>query len=580
MISVLFPAFLALLPVGIFGLYRVYRKTGSAIPQVISSALFIQLLEKKSRARKRFKPPLRFFIELFIIALITLGAAGLFLEKEVRTARVIIDNSMSMAAQNTSSVPAKSRIELAKEKAIRYVDTFSRDTRIEIWQTSPTFEPLTEKPVTRGHAGQVIESLVVREQSDRLETVFARVNSLPPVTDTYIVTDKRVLQTAERSLVVDSVPIGSRTDNIALLDIQTEGDDAIRVGLQSFALEESSGQVELTRYDNAGEALRIRSSAFTLSPGQSKEIRFSNIDNSHLYKAELKIPNASTNLLTLDDIGWISFQSSKKVVGVAAPRSISELGLDKLDAFQFQEVDKVLDQSLFTISYLSRPPSDGSALVILPPGAELQASTGITSWKRTHPINRYVEFSELIIPYVLPLQTPLWAEDLIKADRGTIAYAGHDGTSKRIVYGFDLLPYEGVKAPVRSVMLLNALNWLADSTLSSSFQPGSSVILPSSISQTISFNGEQARIREEDGKKILSFDKTGFVIAGDRRYVVNYFDREESQLAQKTMKGSVDLRLPQELESESFNTLSSLLVTLTTLLILFDLFFFDRKKIA
>src|SRR5438045_1976282 len=95
--TVLNPLALALFPVaGAFLVYAYRRKGRSHIVQV-PTLLLLASFKSAARARKRFLPPFRFFLELFLFLLLLFGAAELFRIGPKKRVAVLLDNSLSMA---------------------------------------------------------------------------------------------------------------------------------------------------------------------------------------------------------------------------------------------------------------------------------------------------------------------------------------------------------------------------------------------------------------------------------------------------------------------------------------------------
>src|SRR5262245_18825627 len=109
----MYPAMLVAIPLAIAGLIYAYRQRGRGARTPVASILLLKALQKRSLAPRKFVPPLRFWLELLMLALLISGAAGLYREREGASYAVIIDNSFSMRAISPRDAAGESFFSLA-----------------------------------------------------------------------------------------------------------------------------------------------------------------------------------------------------------------------------------------------------------------------------------------------------------------------------------------------------------------------------------------------------------------------------------------------------------------------------------
>ena len=91
-----------------------YLKRQQSKRYVVSSVLVLRTLSRKVSPKKRFLPPLRFFLELLALLCLTIAAAQPFLDLQGEKIAVLLDNSLSMKAQANSG-SAQTRFEVARD---------------------------------------------------------------------------------------------------------------------------------------------------------------------------------------------------------------------------------------------------------------------------------------------------------------------------------------------------------------------------------------------------------------------------------------------------------------------------------
>ena len=125
---------------------------------------------------------------------------------------------------------------------------------------------------------------------------------------------------------------------------------------------------------------------------------------------------------------------------------------------------------IFHRSAPARPPSVPTLLILPPADNPLfpvrdQADEGrITSWAAEHPITSYLKVPLLSPGSAAIFDVPLWAQSIMRVEEGAIVVAGESHGVRFAAVGMEMLPFEGARTPVLSVLTLNLLNWLSGGT--------------------------------------------------------------------------------------------------------------------
>jgi hypothetical protein len=178
---------------------------------------------------------------------------------------------------------------------------------------------------------------------------------------------------------------------------------------------------------------------------------------------------------------------------------------------------------------------------------------------------------------------PLWAQGVVRIERGAIVVAGESHGIRVAAVGMELLPFEGMKTPVASVLTLNLLNWLTGGAeLTGSNLTGSAVSLDASKSWTV----RNPKGKEEKINGALKLDGPGLYFlstsAGDRKQVAaNAFFPSESNTLVKTQYSAPSVvEHERKLDEGSKLWWSTLIALAFGILMLEQLLFFlpERRK--
>jgi hypothetical protein len=121
-------------------------------------------------------------------------------------------------------------------------------------------------------------------------------------------------------------------------------------------------------------------------------------------------------------------------------------------------------------------PDAGAKILGARVGQDLATSGGgaieITRWDETHPILRYARPELLSTKRARVIECPLGSKPFVFTASGPIACAGVEAGKGFVILGFELFPFDGLKNPTLSIITLNALQWVLNSSGEVSNQSG------------------------------------------------------------------------------------------------------------
>jgi hypothetical protein len=578
----LFPYALLAAPLAGAVLVYAYLRRGRGTRVPVGTVLLLKALRRVSSSRKKFVPPLRFFFELALVGLLLAGAAGLFKEDPRRQAAVVIDNSFSMAARDADDLAGGTLLDAAGRMAADFVAELPDQARVEVFAAAPLLRSVSGGLAAKREALARIKEVSLAHAPDNLDAALARLAGSADYSQVVVFTDKPAVLADEsgpggrpsddrfsvRSVLLPRAR-GSR-QNVAISDMVLRRSRApdrkgeIVVSVSSYALQqlEASLELEMVRSSSplAG-GTTVAQQKVALPPKASSDVVFNGLPQDGVaFAAKLRVNSPSApnlDLIREDDAAWLSAESAAAgvhFVGELAPES---LGLGQIRSLSFTQVppekyDALLAQKRFAaedicvfhrVAPAVLPPC--SALFILPPeqstlfprGAEA-AEAQITRWLPSHPITTYLNLPSLGLKRFSALSVPGWGEEVVASTAGAAVVAGAQGQRRFAAVAFELLPYEGLRAPLPSVLLLNILSWLSAGGLNLGYQPVNAMLpVGADVTAARYMGGRELYRRRGSGESAapLSLPESGLVLlerpgGASSLVAVNYFDAQESNL--------------------------------------------------
>lgn len=598
-----------------------YLKKRSGARQSVSSVIILRALPHHATIRRKFKPPLSFFLELLALLFLAFAASQPITRDLGARIALVMDTSLSMKAQQNGV----SRMEQAQTAARNWIATQSSSNRYTVFSSAPTLQTISSQLVSASAATEAVAKVKAIESSDSLPANVNELGSTGDFDRVVIVTDRPVTlldpyTAREHPTAVETVPLEVSGENLYLTGgrIENSGsaDPSIIVNAHLSGATPRECVVKLFAVD---QEKPLASSALSLRPGSATEVKFSlNAANLIARGARAEISSDSAqDVLPDDNVLWIAAnsQGQKQLILVSDSLTAESSGLVALPGFSVSRLDP--EEFVKTISFSDakqglyifhhtapRIALRSSALFILPPventvfpvRREIQNAT-ITSWDSTHPLTLYARIPLLKLAGASIFETPPWAQPIINVEQGPLVVSGESEGFRFVGFGTEMLPFEGARTPTASILFLNALRWIAgESELGNSYVPGSSYALEGDASWVISEpQGAITTIETTAGKSsryafsaaglykiaVVRNTATGSAPPGTPQLVaVNNFFPSESALYHGPL-----LELPASVEQviERKNTSGSIagrLIWLAIAFLLIDLLLRDMNLLA
>ena len=476
------PWLLVALPCALGFLVYIFRVRGSSNQTVVSSLIFLKNLPLRPVGRRTFVPPLQFWLELAIISLLILAAAGLFTAKSGKHVAVVIDSSLSMGALYGTGGTRLDQVKRMAAHDIAQSPTMS----FSVYSSSNELHPLSEPRQGSFDATTAALSAAQTYHKDSLQAHVTSLINDPSLDAVWIYTDHDVLNpTATTRIVSNSLPIDpSAQTNAWIQGLHTDTTESlttISADVGYIGTTDRSARVDGACFDINGDQLfTLPSQTLQLSRSHTSQAKLSTPKTTWSYcNVRVRLQDASLfDSLPLDNEGWITHRASQENVALHSALGAQVLGLSSIPSLAISAASGT--EATGPAIYHRLMPSElptASTLVVLPPtgplpwgGASLQDTDAreISRWDESHPILTYVKPSLLLLSDIRPLDCPPTATPILFSSRGPLLCAGESFGARYIVSGFELFPFEGKKNPTMSVLTLNIFKWLFQSALSTS----------------------------------------------------------------------------------------------------------------
>jgi hypothetical protein len=486
-------ALFGLLGIGV--LFYAYRKARNSKRREIPSLFFIKQLSLPKQVTRKKKLPLRFYLESLILTLLVLYIANPELPGRNRKVALVLDRSMSMGAVNSRGI---SRLEEAVSSLKEYLDKESADTRYVLYQL-PYFlndESRIVQDMQHLHSREEIKDKIsslsavpfpdglehaVPEFSEHL--VRARFNEI------VIASDKTIFGAPHKSLRLVSLLSGSQENNLYLVSARTRTESTASIALDISYGFTGSGSTNVKFVVNEispNEGILGESQSVIQSGSERIEtivLGSDLIKRNAIIRIEASISPLRDALSADNELYLVHAPSAiESSVLFISPdtkkdskiKSSLEVALQTdIRHVSCAQAEKISEQSasgdLLYIYYKCPAPARlmGDTLVILPgrssnliPLREMRTGPEVTSWNSTHQITRYLKLSLLSVPNAIVLDDVSWGSSIISSSEGPLLLSGSQAGRKLIVSGIELLPFEGSRNKVGSILLLNILGAL------------------------------------------------------------------------------------------------------------------------
>lgn len=475
-ISALSPWLLTALPLAAGLLVYVYRKRGSSMQRVVSSLFLLRNLPRATPGRRRFVPPVQFWIELTLFTLLACAAATLVLNKQGEHVAVVIDNSFSMSAVDRAGA---SRLERIKSLARADISQTLKPLRFTVFAAHSSLDAASTRGTSSPAALTAVATVEQALSADKLSLHLESLLSQGTFDAVWVYTDHPlkdgVVPQRTRVVTIPSEPLEKANVSLSSITVrQIQGESAISGRVDSSHQAALRVTVAATCFDTSSRfelpplplSLEARKSSSFQVPIGSREWSYCRLN--------VNLPPDTFDALAGDNESWVTNNSTQSAIKVVSPLSAEELGLTKIKTLTFSK--DLASASVATVFHRTSPDasaSQSSSLAIFPPAGKLIqggfahpeiTSAEVTRWNTSHPILTYVNPSLIKIPLARRLTCPESATPILFSQTGPLACAGESNGVRYAVVGFELFPFDGKKTPTLSILTLNLLSWVSQQT--------------------------------------------------------------------------------------------------------------------
>ncbi|HET9532855.1 MAG TPA: BatA and WFA domain-containing protein [Blastocatellia bacterium] len=570
--------------------------------RVVSSTLLWQRTLEEMEANAPFKKLRRSL--LLLLQLAALAALVFSLARPLITTSAISSGSTVIIIDSTASMSARdedggSRLERAKRLAREVIEGLEGDERAAVIESSSRVA--IRSPMTSDRAALIAAVDDVRETDTpgnltdalRLATQIAkseRDTSVviigdgggAPVANDMARTDALEKASAQQ-VAMRFVRVGQRADNLGIIAMNSRPSEGRRpelfASLANFSDREREVGLELriegrlvdARSVNikAGEraglvfdALPLAGGLAELKLGVEDDLAADNLAYAHLPDARpLRVGVSGDNPFLLQALAANpDFE----------PRRIGSNAPSDFDCIVFEgPVQPGILESNRPI--LAINPSDISGLW---QATGQREAIEVASVDRSHPVNSFLNYSDLHIESAPSRETAAWLRPVVSASSGGLVWAGDDGSRRAVLLGFDLAKSDLPLKIEFPLLLANSINWLAGrnhSTVDRAVRAGQPIIIRGASEKVtlIDPTGESHEIEPRDA--IITFAgtiKTGlYEASGQPSFAASLLSEAETDLTPRDsiktrageVKGQVET-FSSEREAWKWLALAALLV--------------------
>lgn len=605
------PAWLALVPFVGALLVFAYLRRGKGRQVKVGTLFLLRSLKRPVFSRKKFRPPLRFYVELLLLLLLILGAAGLYKQGMGTRIAVLVDNSFSMARVQPGDSEGKDLLALAVRDASSIVRSFSSESRIEVFATSPHLVSVSGSLARPDKALQDLKTIELAYAADNVEAAAQKLLGDPSYERVFVFTERGIERRDESGrLDVRTTLQGVKGENVAISHMALRSGsprNSIEVSVAAFLQSQSSIKVILDVVESEGSSAKYKKLAeksVQLNGRAHETVVFNDINPGlRVFRARLEPDRQGLSItfdaIRQDDMAWLSVEAQGGKVALVSQFSPLELGLSNLRIAQFSHVrpedyerdPQAISQKNYSGAifhrYVPQTLPQVSSVFIAPVSAsdflqpiQVISDVELTRWIGTQPVLNYLNMPSLKLGKATVLSVPPWGEELISSTRGPIAFAGQTEQRKYVAIGFELLPFEGKKSTLNSILTLNILKYITELGADVGFQMvGSKLFVPAEASRVYYLDGNelaQTKSKAEAEQNIFAL-RPGIVavdspLSGTTLHAFDYYDENESDTL-TAVSFALDFPKVDPVERRDTSLLSGRIAELVALVLLLDLLF-------
>ncbi len=541
--SFAWPLALGAIPLALGALVYLFRARGTTQSRITSSLFLLTQLPQYLPSRRRFMPPMQFWLELALVFALALAASGISPVRTGTRVAVVVDTSKSMGARMSVE---ETRLQAALRIAAADIARAPSDTLFTVLRATRTLSSGAgssgrHSNLDKHAAISALKAVQASYEEDSLASLIGDLRAQREYDSIWLYTDRTIEGGgADSSFRATSVPYDPDTArNIWISSIQlrsandlgqkAERSSLIEVGVSRVGSGEDQVAVSATCTDRqSGTVITLHSATQRLVAQASSLINLGPISAPWSFCHVLV--SGEEDLLLQDNYAWIAHPRDRGEFGVVSALSPQALGLDRIPFSSAVAVSAsdAAESGLRGILYHRTAPTklpSIPALVVYPQtGAKLwgglvkgDAARGpggaveITRWDESHQILQYVRPGLLALPTARVLECPDAARPILHSAAGAVMCVGEEGGKRYVIVGFELFPFDGMRNPTLSIVTLNILQWLQSSLAGTAAQAGAAGLINSTGLIDLSAIGRGLDLRVQiiaPHKEELASDKT------------------------------------------------------------------------
>ena len=187
-LSAVSPIFLAALPILVGGLVYLFRARGKSQPKVTSSLFILKKLPTYAPSRRRFLPPMQFWLDLLLAVALVAAASGVYQTTSGKKIAIVIDNSKSMAALFS---PEENRLAAAVRIAKADIVGAPTGTAFSVYSVNQKLN-LVESSINAPTALNALTKIRFSYQEDTLAPLIAGLIASSDYDSVWLYTDRNI----------------------------------------------------------------------------------------------------------------------------------------------------------------------------------------------------------------------------------------------------------------------------------------------------------------------------------------------------------------------------------------------------
>lgn len=440
----------------LLGLLYAYRQKSNKNYKKVSTLFLFEKLRSRSLIAQKIKLPWRFLAELLAFILLLLALAGLGMPAKASKIAVIIDNSLSMSAQNG----AKSLLESAKAAAIAGLASLPADAQVAVYNSS------IEKFVSVAEARNQINAIKINstasfEQKTKnaaeagiYHEIYAYSDSIPDGSG------------GHPSIFYKNVKAGP-LKNLAISNARWETPGNISLEIVNFSNAVANYEIQLELYSVSGDSLSsVQIIEQRGAATERSNAKFSSVPSADLYRVRLRSADPQADLVSADSEYFLlpGVKNSGQVLCYSAYQ-YKDLELNKF----FPELNdcqspndykaETLNNSKLVLLLGFIPSVLPKANTLLVANSSKSQTANIINWRTDSDLLKYLKPGDLKFN-TSEIPAPAYFQNEITAANAAVLASAEISGARYVYSSTQLFPFTGDRSRALSILTLNIYSWL------------------------------------------------------------------------------------------------------------------------